>query len=466
MSGTTTGTLLAELRGLSAAVRGREWSEGGRAEGDLGLLGAAVDPLAGLADAGVGVLTPHVSFLSTPLEQLRGDGGAVTSSARGVREVAADVGALADAFRQAAAATDGWSGEAGDAHRITGAQVADGVSALAEAAATISGAVSGAGEEVVGALSGVVGKIVDAVREMVPVMAGGIARAPLTMGLSIGEAIATCVGIAARCGEAIAEIMADLLACGVNLMKLVTAVLTVVQAVVDLLRDLAEQAGTPPETTRGTASKDLGRVEKSTTEAATTPGPGTPEDVTSTEDPSTGDDLATTEDPGSTSLAGTPDPGTPDDLGTTEQSAALPPGTTTSTGVLSPSTPDLRAGGGPATGAPQTGSGPSPSGGALPVAGAAAGTGAASTGTAGARPSGRLTTVLANNPEEPTTGPAPTGTGGAASSGFPAVPAAGGARGQGGEDTEHERRYRLEGDLGLFAADTAVVSVLGAAEQP
>lgn len=258
----TTSRLLTELSIVSSSVQNRDWSTGGLASlpepGDFGALISSANPLANLASSGVGMLTPHVSFLGKPLEEFRGDSGAVSTPAQGMATAGADIGALADTFRQSSTTeTNGWTGEAADGHRITASQFAEGITAIAEAAKTISGAIIGAGEEVVKALTEIVRLIGEAVGKMVPIMADGIARAPMTMGASIGEAIGACVAIATEYGGKISTVMGNLLANGMNLMKLVNMVLTIVHAVAQLLQKLAKLAegGGDTSATKGTQSK-------------------------------------------------------------------------------------------------------------------------------------------------------------------------------------------------------------------
>jgi len=278
----TTSQLLTELSTVSNAVLNRDWSTGGLAglpkPGDFGALISSANPLANLTSAGVGMLTPHVSFLAKPLDEFSGDSGAVSTPAQGMATASADIRTLADTFRQTSTTeTSGWTGEAAEGHRVTSAQFAEGITAIAEATKTISGAIIGAGEEVVKALTEITQKIGMAVSEMVPAMANGIAQAPLTMGASIGTAIGECVGIATKYGGEIAKVMGDLLANGMNLMKLVNMVLTIVHAVAQLLQKLVKLAeGGDTSASTGTPSKTPESGEKPATQHGQPTGTGDP----------------------------------------------------------------------------------------------------------------------------------------------------------------------------------------------
>ncbi|MCE6997289.1 hypothetical protein LZG04_21140 [Saccharothrix sp. S26] len=466
----TTAQLLAELSEVSTAVRDGRWSTGRLADlpapTDFGALISAPNPLATLSSSGVGVLTPHVSFLAKPLDQFRGDSGAVSTPAQGLATAATDIRALADTLRQAGTTeTSGWTGEAADEHRVTSAQFAEGVTAISEAAKTIAGAIAGAGEEVVKALAEIVRLIGQAVGEMVPVMADGIARAPLTMGASIGEAIAKCVAIANKCGAEVAAVMANLLANAANLMKLVTMVLTIVDAVVQLLQKLAKIAqGSGGDATGGTSSQS--------------PEPGEDSGTGQPADPATGGTSTSTEAGQAATSAGTDPTGATtgtatgtsgDRTGDTARPASLPAGTTTAVGApSSPSTPSSTAG------LPSTTSG---TGGAMPFAGMAPMAGARSTtGTAGVRPPNRLApggSTSAGAPKETTADrPVATAAGDTSSTGVPLMPMSTplASRGPGADDAEHQRRYEVNSDADTFAADDedgiVASGVIGAPTEP
>ncbi|PSL48671.1 hypothetical protein B0I31_12458 [Saccharothrix carnea] len=460
MSDQTTAGLLAELATVSGAVLDAEWSTGGLASlpapADFGVLLSSADPLAALDSAGVGVLTPHVAFLAKPLDQFRGDPGAVTTPAQGMATAATDIRTLADTLRQAATTgTSGWTGEAADGHRATGAQFAEGLTAISEAAKTISGAVVGAGEEVVKALTRIIGLIEEAVRKMIPVMADGIARAPLTGGASLVEAIRTCVDIATACGAEIADVMANLLANATNLMKLVDLVLTVVDAVTQLLQKLAKAAegsGGDAPAAEGTPATAL-ESEKTATGQSQLIGSGA--QATEGTATSTGTGQATS--------------GVADQTGDTEVAASRPAGTTSAASL--PITPGSTA----STSSGTSLTGTAPLGGVATTAGAVSATGAS-----GTRPPNRLApggSTSAIGPKETTASrqadtvpAATTPTGGSTTpTAMPmAMPAA--TRGEGADDTEHQRRYEINADDDTFAAGDqdaiAATGVIGAPATP
>ncbi|ONI81459.1 hypothetical protein ALI144C_19190 [Actinosynnema sp. ALI-1.44] len=467
----TTTRLLAELSTVSNAVLDSDWSTGPLAAlptpAGFGPLTSSATPLDALSSAGVGMLTPHVAFLAKPLDQFRGDSGVVSALAQGMAAVAVDVRALADTYRQAGTTeTSGWTGEAADRYQAAGTQFTEGVTVIAEAAKTVSGAVIGAGEEVVKAITRIVQLIDAAVAEMIPVMADGIARAPLTMGTSVTEAITKCVAIANGYSAQIADVMANLLANATNLMKLVDSVLTIVHTVTQLLRKLAKgdsdssAADATPQANPESGEQTAAEPSQSTSADDPTASTGTA--------PSTGADRAT---------SGLADP-TASTAGDTDQAASRPTNTTGATSSASPlSTSSTTAG----TPSGDRGTNLSPGSG-IPLSGVAAKTGAVSKASAAPKtsaapnrgtPETRLApggATFAVPPKEMTAGgPAATAAAEVAQAGGPfmpmTMPAA--ARGQGADDSEHQRRYEVNADGDTFSAgDQDALAASGVIDPP
>jgi hypothetical protein len=83
----------------------------------LDTLGAIDDPLESLLSAGAGWLIEHVWFLHEPLDALAGDPTQITAQAQTWHKVGAELGAVAQDHRTAAAALSAWEGPAGDGYR-------------------------------------------------------------------------------------------------------------------------------------------------------------------------------------------------------------------------------------------------------------------------------------------------------------------------------------------------------------
>lgn len=246
MTETNTAQLAAELQATDDAVRGMGWVSPGLGVpgAPLGLLGATLNPLSGLAAAGLAWFTPLVSFLGDGLIQLQGGNAAsVTSGSQDFGAAGRDIAGVADSYRASASAqTSEWSGSAASAYRDAGAQYADGIAGLGQGSTTTGSAILGAGQVVAQAIAEVTQLIAEAVAEIVPIMTQAVARAPETFGQSVVEAIPPCVGIAVTYAARIAAKLAALIASGDNLMKLVQGGMAVVDLIQQALHGISRQS--------------------------------------------------------------------------------------------------------------------------------------------------------------------------------------------------------------------------------
>jgi uncharacterized protein YukE len=246
MTGSDAAQMVADLRSAGEAVRGKGWVAPGLGVpgAPLGLLGSSLNPLSGLAAAGLGWFMPLVSFLGEPLTQLQGgDGASVSSGAGDFAGAGRDLGGVADAYRESTSAqTSGWSGQAAGEYRDAGARHADGVAGLGAASSTTGDAIIGAGQVVAQAIAEVTELIAEAVAQIVPIMTQAMARAGETFGQSVVEAIPPCVGIAVEYAMRIAAKLAALLASGENLLKLVQGGMAVVELINQALTSISQQS--------------------------------------------------------------------------------------------------------------------------------------------------------------------------------------------------------------------------------
>ncbi|WP_181320047.1 WXG100 family type VII secretion target [Saccharothrix carnea] len=238
--------LLAELRSVSAAVDNKEWLSGGLAgdpDAPLGAMSSTERPLSALDSAGVGFLTPMISFLEEPLGRLRGDPDSVSSGAGEFDSAGRDATSLAEEYRSTAAAeTSEWSGQSASDYLKTGTELADGILSIGETALTSSKAMIAAGEVVAKVVTAVTQLIAEAVAKITPIITQALAAAPATFGQSLAVAIPQCVQIAVEYGGKIAGKLAELLASGENLIKLVEAALGVLKVVKEAVSFIGEQA--------------------------------------------------------------------------------------------------------------------------------------------------------------------------------------------------------------------------------
>jgi hypothetical protein len=380
----------------------------------LDLLGSTLNPLAGLATAGLGWFMPLVSFLGDGLTQLQGGNAAsVSSGARDFGTAGQDITGVADSYRASTTAqTSGWSGASATEYRNTAAQHADGVAGLGQASNTTASAIIGAGQVVAQAIAEITQLISEAVAEIVPIMTQAVARAGETFGQSVAEAIPPCVGIAVTYAAKIAAKLAALMASGDNLMKLVQGGMAVVELIQSAMSSISQQSTSAAAEPQAAAGSGVGGG------GVEPPQVGGPAGTMAASDSGSGGSGSGS--PSQSSAGGygsAATPGTPADGGT-RSSGVVPP--------VSGAVPDTaRAAGG---GAVSTGAGV-PMGAAGLAAGAQTGAGR---GADTARQEGKQQPARASS-----------GSGGVTPGGLP-MGALGGARPAGDTDKEHQRKYGLD----------------------
>lgn len=428
MTDTNTAQLVLDLKATDDAVRAKGWVAPGLGVpgAPLGLLGSTLNPLSGLAAAGLAWFTPFVSFLGEPLTQLQGGNAAsVTSGAQDFGTAGQDIAGVAGSYRAATGAqTSHWSGAAASDYRDAGAQHADGIAGLGQGSTTVGSAIIGAGQVVAQAIAEVTELIAEAVAQIVPIMTQAVARAPETFGQSVVEAIPPCVGIAVEYALRIAAKLAALVASGDNLLKLVQGGMAVVELIKQALSSISQQsiqAGAAPLASPGGGQQQDARP-------ASTMGPAEPGTTMST------GDSGTTGSSGPMSSAG--------GFGGGASTPAVPPvspqGVATHTsGVVPPALPSPGAvpdasrlpghagGSGMSASAAPSGGVPVGAAGLGPAAGARVGAGQ---GADTDRQEGRRLPVHTSGGGRATPGTAPLG-------------AMGAARPAGEADREHQRKY-------------------------
>jgi uncharacterized protein YukE len=246
MTDTNTAQMVVDLTATDDAVRAKGWVSPGLGVpgAPLGLLGSTLNPLSGLAAAGLGWFTPFVSFLGEGLTQLQGGNAAsVTSGAQDFGDAGQNIAGVARSYQESTSAqTSGWHGTAASSYREAGAQHAGGIAGLGQASTTVSSAIIGAGQVVAQAIAEVTELIAEAVAQIVPIMTQAVARAPETFGQSVVEAIPPCVGIAVEYALRIAAKLAALVASGDNLLKLVQGGMAIVDLIRTALSSISQQS--------------------------------------------------------------------------------------------------------------------------------------------------------------------------------------------------------------------------------
>lgn len=238
--------LLGELRTTTKAIAGDEWLSSDLAatpKADISQLGSNGKPLQALDSAGVGFLTPMISFLEEPLNQLKGDPDGVQQGAGDLGKASESATSVAQDYQdRAKSETSGWSGQSATDYAKAGMELVDGVLSVAETALGTATALIKAGEVVAQVVAEVTRLITEAVGQIVPIMTQAIAMAAATFGGSIAEAIPRCVQIAVDYGARIAAKLGELLASGENLIKLIEGAAAVLKLVRQALSVIGEQA--------------------------------------------------------------------------------------------------------------------------------------------------------------------------------------------------------------------------------
>jgi hypothetical protein len=262
--------LLAQLRIAKDSVDRKEWLSADLAGGpevSLGAINSTGSPLSTLDSSGMGFLTPMVSFLDEPLNQLRGDPSPVASGANDFDGAGQSGSAVAEEYRSTASGqTSEWSGQAASDYLSKGTELADGILSIAETALTTAKGLIGAGQAVAKTVADVTMLINEAVGRIVPIMSKAIAEAPMTFGQSIAVAIPECVGIAVECAGKIAGKMAELLSSAENLIKIIDGAVGVVKLVKEVLTFIGKQSqgGTSSSAATPSSKQSQGSASPST----------------------------------------------------------------------------------------------------------------------------------------------------------------------------------------------------------
>jgi hypothetical protein len=415
MTDTNTAQLVVDLKATDDAVRAQGWVAPGLGVpgAPLGLLGSTLNPLTGLATAGLSWFMPFVSFLGEGLTQLQGGNAAsVTSGSQDFGGAGQDIAGVAEDYRASATAqTSNWSGAAASDYRDTAQWNADGIAGFGQASTTVGNAIIGAGQVVAQAIAEITELIAEAVAQIVPIMTQAVARAGETFGQSVVEAIPPCVGIAVEYALRIAAKLAALVASGDNLLKLVQGAMAVTDLIETAMSSISQQSIRPDAQAGSSTSAD----QRQTGVPMSTPAVGNPG--------STGASTPTTSTGG---LGGTPYP--TDDVSSPSRPAAPLAAATQSSGAVVPvvpsvpSVPEAPTGGVPTSAAL---SGGVTAGAVGPAPGARVGTGR---GADTARQEGQQPARVSS-------------TGGSTPGGVPLGPM--GSRPAGDADKEHQRKYRV-----------------------
>lgn len=426
MTDTNSAQMVLDLKATDEAVRAKGWVSPGLGVpgAPLSMLSSTLNPLGGLAAAGLGWFMPLVSFLGEGLTQLQGGNEAsVSSGSQDFGTAGQDIAGVADSYRASTTSqTSGWTGNSATEYRASAEQHADGVAGLGEASNTTASAIMGAGQVVAQCIAEVTQLIAEAVAEIVPIMTQAIARAGETFGQSVVEAIPPCVGIAVTYAAKIAAKIAALIASGDNLMKLVQGAMGVVELIKAGMTSVSQQSVQPGSDPQTTASAGAAGAAPETPEVRSASAMGERE---------------TTSSAGSSGGSGSSGGGMPTVSGVPNSSSPSAPSLDggTRSAALAPPTPSPNLASG-AT-AHVGGSGAAISGGGLPMGAAGLAQGAqtgAGRGADSTRQDGKQQQAARTS-----------GGAGGVPGGMP-MGAMGGGKPGGDGDKEHQRKDRLSAD--------------------
>ena len=216
-----------------------EHADGGEIAADsvgvgLDVLGVAMDPLGSLAEAGVGWLIEHVSFLREPLDQLCGDPKQIEQRAKDWQQLSRTLVEQSTAFGEAARGDlTGWAGDAAAAYRGAAGTYRDSIGSCAQNAASVSQVVLQSGVMV-----GTVRSLIrDEIATWVVMLGEWAAEALFTAGLATPVIIAQAVERAVEMGRRFVKMME----------KLVEALEKAGEILARVGREIGELAGALPK---------------------------------------------------------------------------------------------------------------------------------------------------------------------------------------------------------------------------
>jgi uncharacterized protein YukE len=209
----------------------------------MDVLDVAGDPLGAIGGAGLGWVLGAVSFLREPFDVLKGNAGAVSSSAQSWGGSASSLLSTADQYRSAASdQTRSWTGSAADGYRAASGNQANGLSALSEASKAVSGAIAQGGQAVAQARKSVMDLISDAVQKIIQICIEALSKSWMSFGASIAEGIAKSVQQAVSTAQKLAQQIQSLVSTLQKIMQVVQKVTQIVQQVKQLVELIGGKA--------------------------------------------------------------------------------------------------------------------------------------------------------------------------------------------------------------------------------
>jgi len=181
----------------------------------LDTLGVVADPLGSLLSAGVGWLIEHLDFLRKPLDLLAGNPGEIAAQAATWTNIGAEMKKIGEDYQKSIDADiPQWKSGAGDHYRAKGKELAESLSAFAEAADGAAGGIT-LGGVLVGTERGIIRDLISTfVGKMIERAIIALASSWCTFGASVAAFIADAVAegsiLAGKCASRISKVLDQL----------------------------------------------------------------------------------------------------------------------------------------------------------------------------------------------------------------------------------------------------------------
>ena len=237
--------LFEDIRTTANAIEEGDWLDAGVgvAKVAMDIIGLDGDPLGAIASSGVSWVRGAVSFLREPFDILKGDPGAITSSASSWGGACGNLHESAEHYRQASTdQTRSWLGTAADGYRSASNNQADGLSALSQASRGVSQAMQQGGSLLASVRKQVLDLISQAVRQIIQICVEALSKSWLSFGASVALGISRSVQKAVQTGQKLMQAIQKLVQGLQKIIKVVQQIMKVAQSVKQLLETIGGKA--------------------------------------------------------------------------------------------------------------------------------------------------------------------------------------------------------------------------------
>ncbi|GAB3461794.1 M15 family metallopeptidase [Actinophytocola sediminis] len=238
-------SLFNDIRTTANAIEEGDWLEaaGGVAKVALDVISMDGDPLGAIASSGVSWVLGAVSFLREPFQVLKGDAGAISSTADSWNGASSGLGQTAQQYREASTSqTRLWAGNAADGYRSASTNQADGIAALSQASRGVSQATQQGGQLLASVRKAVMDLISEAVQQIIQICIEALAKSWMSFGASVAQGIAQSVQKAVQTGQKLMQAIQKLVSGLQKIMQTVQQIVQTAQSVKQLLEQIGGKA--------------------------------------------------------------------------------------------------------------------------------------------------------------------------------------------------------------------------------